>query len=97
MAVRNLLDRYTIKVKVKCTLLQALRLCTGRTAHRGSRGIALQLQWSRGSVLAFGTQVRGFTPDRSRRIFRAKKILCTSSFGGDVKPSVVALQHVKDS
>jgi hypothetical protein len=29
------------KVKVKCTLLQALRLCTDRTAHRGSRGIAL--------------------------------------------------------
>ena len=29
------------KVKVKCTLLQALRLCTGRTAHRRSRGIAL--------------------------------------------------------
>ena len=27
--------------KVKCTLLQALRLCTGRTAHRGSRGINL--------------------------------------------------------
>jgi len=24
--------------KVKCTLVQALRLCTGRTAHRGSRG-----------------------------------------------------------
>ena len=24
-----------------CTLIQALRLCTGRTAHRGSRGIAL--------------------------------------------------------
>ena len=30
-----------IKVKVKVTLVQALRLCTGRTAHRGSRGIAL--------------------------------------------------------
>ena len=30
-----------VKVKVKCTLVQALRLCTGRTAHRGSRGIAL--------------------------------------------------------
>jgi hypothetical protein len=30
-----------IKIKVKCTLVQALRLCTGRTAHRGSRGIAL--------------------------------------------------------
>jgi hypothetical protein len=29
------------KVKVKCTLVQALKLCTGRTAHRGSRGIAL--------------------------------------------------------
>ena len=27
--------------KVKCTPVQALRLCTGRTAHRGSRGIAL--------------------------------------------------------
>jgi len=26
---------------VKCTVVQALRLCTGRTAHRGSRGIAL--------------------------------------------------------
>jgi hypothetical protein len=31
----------TCKIKVKCTLVQALRLCTGRTAHRGSRGIAL--------------------------------------------------------
>ena len=30
-------------VKVKCTLVQALRLCTGRTAHRGSRGIAVLL------------------------------------------------------
>ena len=30
-----------IKVKVKGPLAQALRLCTGRTAHRGSRGIAL--------------------------------------------------------
>ena len=25
----------------KCTLVQAMRLCTGRTAHRWSRGIAL--------------------------------------------------------
>ena len=30
-----------VKVKVKCTLVQALRLCRGRTAHRGIRGIAL--------------------------------------------------------
>ena len=29
------------KVMVKCTLVQALRLCIGRTVHRGSRGIAL--------------------------------------------------------
>jgi len=29
------------KVKIKCTLVQALRLCTGRTAHRVCRGIAL--------------------------------------------------------
>jgi len=29
------------KVKVKLILVQALRLCTGRTAHRGRRGIAL--------------------------------------------------------
>jgi hypothetical protein len=30
-----------VKKKVKCTLVQALRLCTSRTAHRGSRYIAL--------------------------------------------------------
>ena len=29
------------KIKVKSTLILALRLCTGRTAHRGSRGIGL--------------------------------------------------------
>jgi len=29
------------KVKVKCILVQALRFCTGRTAHKGSKGIAL--------------------------------------------------------
>jgi hypothetical protein len=32
---------WTTEVKVKITLVQALRLCTGRTANRGSRGIAL--------------------------------------------------------
>jgi len=33
---------YTLCIcKVRCTLVQALRLCTGRTAHRGNRGIAL--------------------------------------------------------
>jgi len=33
-------------------------------------------------------KVRGFKPDRSRRIFKGKKILSTPSFGGEVKPSV---------
>ena len=31
--------------KLKCTLVQALRLCTGRTAHRGSRGIAFTVRY----------------------------------------------------
>ena len=42
---------FLVKKKVKCTLVQALRFCTGRTAHRGSRGIAaLYRHW--GSVQA---------------------------------------------
>jgi len=36
-----LLFSYMAKVKVRCTLVQALRLCTSSTAHKGSRGIAL--------------------------------------------------------
>jgi hypothetical protein len=57
-----------------------------------------RLRWSRGSVLAFGTRVRGFKPGRSRRIFRAKKTLSTPPFGGEVKPSVPcrALRNVKE-
>ena len=47
-----------------------------------------RLRWSRGSVLAFGTQVRGFKPDRSRQIFQGEKILSTPSFGKEVKPFV---------
>ena len=46
-----------------------------------------QLWWSRGSVLAFGTQVHGFKPGWSRRIFQGKKILSTPSFRKEVKPS----------
>jgi uncharacterized membrane protein len=34
---------------------------------------AERLRWSRGSVLAFGTQVRLFKPGRSRRIFQGEK------------------------
>jgi len=40
------------------------------------------------SVLAFGTQVRGFKPGRSRRIFKGEKILSTPFFGGEVKSFV---------
>jgi hypothetical protein len=32
---------FNVFTLIKCTLVQALRLCTGRRAHRGSRGIAL--------------------------------------------------------
>ena len=33
---------YTVPIKrANCTVVQALRLCTGRTAHRRSRRIAL--------------------------------------------------------
>ena len=43
--VSNEMKRFYIsfikKVKVKVTLVQALRFCTSCTAHRGSRGIAL--------------------------------------------------------
>jgi hypothetical protein len=44
------------KDKVKCILVQALRLCTGRTAHRVCRGIALLFldhgtRWGEGSAL----------------------------------------------
>jgi hypothetical protein len=45
----------TIK-KIKVTLVQALRLCTGRTAHRGSRGIAL-LFHDQGSRRVWGVSV----------------------------------------
>ena len=42
-----------------------------------------RLRWSRGSVLAFSTQIRGFKLGRSLRKFRAKKFLSTPSFGGE--------------
>jgi len=43
------------KVNVKCALVQALRLCTGRTAHRGSRVIAL-LFHDHGTRRGWGSQ-----------------------------------------
>ena len=52
------------------------------------RSTCCWLRWSRGSVLAFSTQVQGFKPARSLRIFKGEKILSKPSFGGEVKPSV---------
>jgi hypothetical protein len=40
------------------------------------------------SALAFGTQVRGFKPSRSRQIFLGEKILSAPSFRREVKPWV---------
>ena len=52
--------------KVNCTLVQALRLCTGRTAHRGSRDIALLLH-DHGTRRGWGVSVTPwplFTPGK---------------------------------
>jgi hypothetical protein len=56
------------KKKVKCTLVQALRLCTGRTAHRGSRGIALPFH-DHSTRRGWGVSVTPpplFTPEKTR-------------------------------
>ena len=45
-----------MRCKVKCTLVQALRFCTGRTAHRGSTVIAL-LFLDRGTRRGWGISV----------------------------------------
>jgi len=55
-----------LTVKVKVTLVQALKLCTGRTAHRGSRGIAL-LFHDHGTKRGWGISVTPrplFTPGK---------------------------------
>jgi len=55
---------YLSKKRVKVTLVQALRLCTGRTVHRGSRGIAL-LFYDHGTRRGWGVSVTPrprFTP-----------------------------------
>jgi hypothetical protein len=59
----------------------ALHASGGNSTHK-------RLRWSRGSVLAFSTRVRGLKPGQSRGIFKGEKILSTPSFGGEVKPLV---------
>ena len=54
--------------EVECTLVQALRLCTCRTAHRGSRGIALSFH-DHGTRSGWGVSVTPrplFTPGKTR-------------------------------
>jgi hypothetical protein len=56
------------KGKVKVTLVQTLRLCTGRTAHRGSRGIALPFH-DHGTRREWGVNATPrplFTPRKTR-------------------------------
>ena len=53
-------------VKIKVTVVQALRLCTGHTAHRGSRGIALLFHYY-GTRSGWGVSVTPwplFTPGK---------------------------------
>ena len=69
ISVGNPTIRHIHVKKVKCTLLQALRLCTGRQAHRGSRGIAL-LFHDHGTRRGWGVSVTHrplFTPPTPER------------------------------
>jgi hypothetical protein len=64
--ISKFLGRMKCKKMVKCTLVQALRLCTGRTAHRGSRGTALLLH-DHGTSRGWGVSVTPrplFTPGK---------------------------------
>ena len=57
-----------VKWKLKCSLVQALRLCTDQTAHRGSGGIAL-LFLDHGTRRGWGVSVTPrplFTPGNDR-------------------------------
>jgi len=59
---------YLGKSTVKCTLVQALRFCTGRTAHRGRRDIAL-LFLDHGTRREWGVRFTPrplFTPEKTR-------------------------------
>ena len=64
-----------------CTFVQALRLCAGRTAHRGSRGIAL-LFLDHGTRRGWGVSV---TP---RPLFTPRERPGTHCTGGWVGPRV---------
>ena len=50
------------KVNVKCTLVEALRLCTGRTAHRGRRALPFHDHGTRRGLGVSVTPRPLFTP-----------------------------------
>ena len=55
-----------VRKKVKCTPVQAMKLCTDRTAHRGSRGIAVHFH-DHGTRRGWGVSVTPrplFTPGK---------------------------------
>ena len=76
LTVQPVASRYTdyatrptmYKVKVKCIVVQALRLWTGCTAHRGSRGLAVIFH-GHGTRRGWGISVTPrplFTPGKTR-------------------------------
>ena len=78
------------KIKVKVTLVPALRLCTGRTAHRESRGIALPflttaLEGGEGSASRPG---RSLAPGKTRYPFYRKLV---GLHGRDVQVRKISL------
>ena len=81
--IASALIKWEPKRKVSFTL---------RTLYRQTiRGGAFTHRKNRYEInvrVAFGTQVRGFKPSRSRRIFQGENILSAPSFGGEVKPLV---------
>ena len=50
-------------------IIKKISFRTSNNTYRMNNNIHQRLRWSRGSVLAFSTRVRGFKPGRSRRIF----------------------------
>ena len=68
-----------------CTMASQILITFRILLNHTTTTTTTRLRWSRGSVLAFGTQVREFKPDRRRWIFQGEKILSTPSFGGEVK------------
>ena len=94
-----ILTKVKLKVKVKCTLVQALRLCIGRTAHRRSRGIALPFHDHSTITLILRRSRTGtvwfYTPTSNKRAARPK--LYTKSLTRDLKRMYSRLALVRIS